>query len=104
MADAVPATPQTVKKSSKVIIERYYPKLTLDFETNKRICDEIAIIASKRLRNKVWNLCYFPPRRRMRHNIYHECDSTRRPEFPEPCRLETMLTSAAHRLPATRLI
>lgn len=24
-----------------------------DFETNKRICDEVAIIASKRLRNKV---------------------------------------------------
>jgi Ribosomal S17 len=46
---------QTVKKSAKVIIERYYPKLTLDFETNKRICDEIAIIASKRLRNKVHN-------------------------------------------------
>ena len=45
--------PKTVKKSSKVIIERYYPKLTLDFETNKRICDEIAVIASKRLRNKV---------------------------------------------------
>ena len=44
---------QTVKKSAKAIIERYYPKLTLDFETNKRICDEIAIIASKRLRNKV---------------------------------------------------
>lgn len=35
------------------MIERYYPKLTLDFETNKRLCDEIAIIASKRLRNKV---------------------------------------------------
>lgn len=44
---------KTVKKSAKVIIERYYPKLTLDFETNKRVCDEIAIIASKRLRNKV---------------------------------------------------
>lgn len=44
---------KTVKKSAKVIIERYYPKLTLDFETNKRICDEVAIIASKRLRNKV---------------------------------------------------
>ncbi|KAJ6444882.1 LOW QUALITY PROTEIN: Ribosomal protein S17e [Purpureocillium lavendulum] len=43
---------RTVKKSAKVIIERYYPRLTLDFETNKRICDEIAIIASKRLRNK----------------------------------------------------
>ena len=50
---------KTVKKSAKVIIERYYPKLTLDFETNKRICDEIAIIASKRLRNKVSKS--FPP-------------------------------------------
>jgi len=44
---------KTVKKSAKVIIERYYPRLTLDFETNKRICDEIAVISSKRLRNKV---------------------------------------------------
>ncbi len=55
---------KTVKKSAKVIIERYYPKLTLDFETNKRICDEIAIIASKRLRNKVSSLplcgCIYP--------------------------------------------
>ena len=42
-----------MKKSAKVVIERYYPRLTLDFETNKRICDEIAVIASKRLRNKV---------------------------------------------------
>ena len=48
---------KTVKKSAKVIIERYYPKLTLDFETNKRVCDEIAIIASKRLRNKVSSPC-----------------------------------------------
>lgn len=42
-----------MKKSAKVVIERYYPRLTLDFETNKRICDEIAVISSKRLRNKV---------------------------------------------------
>ena len=44
---------QTVKKSAKVLVERYYPRLTLDFEVNKRTCDEVAIIASKRLRIKV---------------------------------------------------
>ncbi|KAL8795521.1 MAG: hypothetical protein Q9195_001942 [Heterodermia aff. obscurata] len=43
---------KTVKKSAKVLVERYYPRLTLDFEVNKRTCDEVAIIASKRLRNK----------------------------------------------------
>ncbi|ODQ81871.1 hypothetical protein BABINDRAFT_165387 [Babjeviella inositovora NRRL Y-12698] len=44
---------KTVKRASKVLIERYYPKLTLDFETNKRLTSEIAIIQSKRLRNKI---------------------------------------------------
>ncbi|KAJ1966480.1 40S ribosomal protein S17.e.B [Dipsacomyces acuminosporus] len=44
---------KTVKKASRVLIEKYYPKLTLDFQTNKRICDDVAIIASKRLRNKI---------------------------------------------------
>lgn len=35
------------------MIEKYYTRLTLDFHTNKRICDEIATIPTKRLRNKV---------------------------------------------------
>merc|ERR1712097_84318 len=44
---------KTVKRASKKIIERYYQRLTLDFSTNKRICDEVAMIPSKRLRNKI---------------------------------------------------
>ncbi|KAJ2415787.1 40S ribosomal protein S17.e.B, partial [Coemansia sp. RSA 2530] len=44
---------KTVKRASRVLIEKYYPVLTLDFHTNKRICDDVAIIASKRLRNKI---------------------------------------------------
>ncbi|KAK8101629.1 40S ribosomal protein eS17 [Apiospora kogelbergensis] len=44
---------KTVKKSAKVLIEKHYPRLTVDFEVNKRLCDEVAIIASKRLRNKI---------------------------------------------------
>merc|ERR1711998_353698 len=31
----------------------YYNRLTLDFHTNKRIVDEIAVIPSKRMRNKI---------------------------------------------------
>jgi small subunit ribosomal protein S17e len=34
-------------------VEKYYSRLTLDFQTNKRLCDEIAIIPSKRMRNKI---------------------------------------------------
>jgi len=44
---------KTVKKASRIIIEKYYPRLTLDFQTNKKICDEVAAIPSKRLRNKI---------------------------------------------------
>lgn len=40
-------------QASKAIIEAYYSRLTLDFATNKRVADEVAIIPTKRLRNKI---------------------------------------------------
>merc|ERR1711920_1038701 len=44
---------KTVKKAAKGIIEKYYTKLTLDFDINKKIIEEIALIPSKPLRNKI---------------------------------------------------
>merc|ERR1711868_32722 len=44
---------RTTKRAAKVIVEKYYQRLTLDFQTNKKICDEVASIQSKRLRNKI---------------------------------------------------
>ncbi|OQR87726.1 40S ribosomal protein S17 [Achlya hypogyna] len=44
---------KTVKRSAVQIIEKYYSRLTLDFDSNKRVCDEVAIIPSKRMRNKI---------------------------------------------------
>ena len=44
---------KTVKKASRQIIEKYYNRLTLDFHVNKRVCDDVAIVQSKRVRNKI---------------------------------------------------
>ncbi|KAI5441719.1 40S ribosomal protein S17, variant 3 [Lathyrus oleraceus] len=44
---------KTVKKSSRQVIERYYSRMTLDFHTNKKILEEVALIPTKRLRNKI---------------------------------------------------
>ena len=42
-----------VKKAARAVVEKYYNRLTLDFDVNKKICEEVAMIPSKRLRNKI---------------------------------------------------
>merc|ERR1712010_309267 len=44
---------RTTKRPAKIIVEKYYQRLTMDFQTNKKICDEVASIQSKRLRYKI---------------------------------------------------
>merc|ERR1711881_659892 len=44
---------KTVKKAARLIIEKYYGKLTMDFQTNKKITEDVAIVQSKRMRNKI---------------------------------------------------
>eukprot|EP00923_Selenidium_pygospionis_P019266 GHVN01033711.1.p1 GENE.GHVN01033711.1~~GHVN01033711.1.p1 ORF type:complete len:137 (+),score=33.09 GHVN01033711.1:162-572(+) len=44
---------KTVKKAARQIVEKYYSKMTLDFQINKKIAEEVAVIPSKRMRNKI---------------------------------------------------
>ncbi|KAF8819373.1 ribosomal protein RPS17 [Cardiosporidium cionae] len=44
---------KTIKRAARLIVEKYYFKLTPDFQMNKKITQEVAVIASKRTRNKV---------------------------------------------------
>ncbi|KAK8936945.1 40S ribosomal protein S17-3 [Platanthera zijinensis] len=44
---------KTVNKSSRQVIEKYYSRMNIDFHTNKKFLEEVAIIPSKRLRNKI---------------------------------------------------
>ncbi|KAL8477277.1 hypothetical protein ACS0TY_029534 [Phlomoides rotata] len=44
---------KTVKKPSHQIIECYSHKMTPDFHVNKKVQEEVSIIPTKRLRNKV---------------------------------------------------
>ena len=44
---------KTVKKNSRDIIERYYSRMTMDFYTNKKVINDIAVIPTKRLQNKI---------------------------------------------------
>jgi small subunit ribosomal protein S17e len=44
---------KTTKRAAKKLIEKYYTKLGLDFDYNKLIIKDVAVVQSKRLRNKI---------------------------------------------------
>ena len=44
---------KTVKRAARQLIEKFYPKTSLDFHYNKRVLDDVAIVPSKRIRNKI---------------------------------------------------
>jgi ribosomal protein S17E len=44
---------KTIKRSARVVVEKYYAKLGMDFHTNKRVVDDVAQVPSKRMRNKI---------------------------------------------------
>lgn len=44
---------KTIKRGAKVLLEKYYQKLTSDFHVNKKILSEVGQVPSKRLRNKI---------------------------------------------------
>ncbi|AEF96857.1 30S ribosomal protein S17e [Methanotorris igneus] len=42
-----------IKRIGDELIEKYKDKFTTDFETNKKIVQEVALISTKRLRNRI---------------------------------------------------
>ena len=44
---------KTVKRAARTLIEKFYGKMSKDFHYNKRVCDDCAVIPSKRIRNKI---------------------------------------------------
>ena len=44
---------KTVKRAARQLIEKFFPKMSLDFHYNKRVLDDVAIVPSKRIRNKI---------------------------------------------------
>jgi len=42
-----------IKRTGDELIEKFEDKFTRDFETNKKVVEEVALISTKRLRNRI---------------------------------------------------
>eukprot|EP01126_Amoeba_proteus_P065388 TRINITY_DN928_c0_g1_i3.p1 TRINITY_DN928_c0_g1~~TRINITY_DN928_c0_g1_i3.p1 ORF type:complete len:150 (-),score=17.33 TRINITY_DN928_c0_g1_i3:57-506(-) len=93
---------KTTKKAARLIVEKYYTKLTLDFHINKKICSEVAVVPSKRLRNKIAGFVTHLMKRiaqgpvRGISLVLQEEERERRDNFvPDKSVLESMVSSIA---------
>ena len=44
---------KTIKRAARKLVETYFSRLTLDFDFNKRLIDEVTEVHSKHIRNQV---------------------------------------------------
>jgi len=42
-----------IKRAGNELIEKFGDRFTTDFDTNKKIVEEVALISTKRLRNRI---------------------------------------------------
>jgi small subunit ribosomal protein S17e len=42
-----------IKRTGDELIEKFEDRFTTDFETNKKVVEEVALISTKRLRNRI---------------------------------------------------
>ena len=42
-----------IKRAGDELIEKFEDRFTTDFETNKKVVEEVALISTKRLRNRI---------------------------------------------------
>jgi small subunit ribosomal protein S17e len=68
-----------VKKLSTELLNRYQDKFNVDFEQNKKIIDDIAIVRSKELRNQIAGYIASYVNKQMKEQnkkIEHDVDET----------------------------
>lgn len=88
--------------SARIICERFYSKLALDFDANKRVTDEVAVVPSKRMRNKIAG--FVTVRRRAWARAAPDAVATHPPVRPRArsCSTSCGASSAATRCAASR--